>query len=146
MKEFERIIAHLDDYKNLAEELISFVGQTKTFVFLGNLGAGKTTLIQYLCKELGVKDSVSSPTFSLINHYDGRYNGQDIRINHLDLYRLKTLDEALDIGIEDLLNSNQYLFIEWPEVIKELLSDPLCVIKISHSEKQQRLLTCKVFD
>lgn len=146
MKELERKITNLGDYKNLAAELIGFAGQTKKFVFLGNLGAGKTTLVQHLCQELGVEDSVSSPTFSLINQYNGHYDGKNITINHLDLYRLKSVEEALDIGIEELLNSNQYLFIEWPEIIQDLLSDPLCVIKIDHSEEQHRMLTCKVFD
>ena len=146
MKELERKIAHLDDYTDLAKEILNFAGSTKRFVFLGNLGAGKTTLVQHLCKELGVNDSVSSPTFSLINQYSGLYKGQEILINHLDLYRLKSLEEALDIGIEDLLHSKQYLFIEWPEIIQELLSDPLCVIKIDYSEEQQRMLNCKLFD
>lgn len=95
---------------------------------VGDLGSGKTTLIQSLCKKLGVNDNISSPTFSIINEY----KGQNGHLYHIDLYRLKDFHEALDIGIEDYLFSGNICFIEWPQLIIDLLPTPYLKIEIEN--------------
>lgn len=146
MKIFEQNLQDLEGYPSLANEILTFAKDCKRFVFLGNLGAGKTTLVQNICAELGVNEAVNSPTFSLINKYVGSYQGKPVEISHLDLYRLKSIEEALDIGIEELLSSNEYLFIEWPELIEQLLPEPLCVIKIERLENENRKVVCRLFE
>lgn len=146
MKVTDFNITSIFDYTDLAQDILSFAGETKTFVFLGNLGAGKTTLVQHLCQTLNVEDPVNSPTFSIINNYQGNKEGEPVSIHHLDLYRLESFEEVLDIGIEELLESDDYVFIEWPELIEQILPEPLCVIKIQHLENNHRLITCRLFE
>lgn len=146
MKIFEQNLQNLEGYTSLANEILMFAKDCKRFVLLGNLGAGKTTLVQNICTELGVNEAVNSPTFSLINKYVGSYQGKPVEISHLDLYRLKSIEEALDIGIEELLSSNEYLFIEWPELIEQILPEPLCVIKIERQENENRKVVCRLFE
>lgn len=108
----------------VAKRLLMAAGDRRIFLLEGTLGAGKTTLIKQLCARLGVDSSeVHSPTFALINEYEGAET-----VYHLDLYRLKSLDEAINIGIEDILHSGQFCFIEWPELIEPIL--PMEVIRI----------------
>jgi len=121
----EITIDHLDKLPATAEQIIKLAGDRKVWLFSGQIGAGKTTLIQRICQELGVPDKVTSPTYSLINSYDSNQG----LIYHLDLYRLNTLDEAIDIGIEDLLYGDSLCFIEWPDLINPLL--PPIVLKIN---------------
>ena len=90
----------------------------KVFLFEGDLGAGKTTTIKALCAVLGSEDNVSSPTFSLVNHYKTQ---SDKDIFHFDFYRIKKPEEAMDIGFEEYLDSASYCFIEWPEIINNLI-------------------------
>lgn len=146
MKIFEQNLQDLEGYPSLANEILTFAKGCKRFVLLGNLGAGKTTLVQNICAELGVNEAVNSPTFSLINKYVGSHKGEPVEISHLDLYRLKSIEEALDIGIEELLSSNEYLFIEWPELIEQILPEPLCVIKIERQENENRKVVCRLFE
>lgn len=94
----------------------------------GPMGAGKTTLITALCKALGVQDSIHSPTFSLVNEYEGS-SGQ--KIYHFDFYRIENEEEALDMGYEDYLWSGNWCFIEWPEKIPTLLPEQSSLIRIS---------------
>ncbi len=115
-------VASLSQLPGAAQELIQFAERQKKKVlfFYGNLGAGKTTLIRHLCAALGVEDTVSSPTFSLVNEY--RFtdeSGEEQLIFHMDLYRLKNLAEALNIGIEEYLSSGAWCLIEWPELIED---------------------------
>ena len=93
------------------------------------MGAGKTTFVKAFCQYLGVKSLASSPTFSLVNEYVYLENGVEKLIHHLDLYRLKDLDEALDIGVEEYLYDDDYCLIEWPQIIEPLLDAD--VLKIS---------------
>jgi tRNA threonylcarbamoyladenosine biosynthesis protein TsaE len=86
-------------------------------LFRGEMGAGKTTFIKALCRQLGAKDDMSSPTYSLANEYHIKGG----KIYHLDLYRLRSVEEALDMGIEDYLFDSSYCFVEWPDLIKPLL-------------------------
>lgn len=97
-----------------AKELLSFFGGEKTFLLFGDMGAGKTSLVKAICQELGVVEAVSSPTYAIVNEYETNTN---YPVYHFDFYRLKTEIEALDLGLEEYLNSGSYCFIEWPEKI-----------------------------
>jgi tRNA threonylcarbamoyladenosine biosynthesis protein TsaE len=114
----------LVDLSFSAQQIITFAGTEKAFLFYGQMGAGKTTLIGELCRQLGVTDNTSSPTFAIAN----QYNSPQGNIFHFDFYRLKTQSEALDLGFEEYLDSGSYCFIEWPEKIPDLL--PLHYIRI----------------
>ncbi|MFI8379799.1 tRNA (adenosine(37)-N6)-threonylcarbamoyltransferase complex ATPase subunit type 1 TsaE [Leeuwenhoekiella sp. NPDC079379] len=107
------ITYNLSAISEVAEQILSSANH-KTILFYGDLGAGKTTLIKSLVKQLGSNDTVSSPTFSILNEYLG-VNEESIL--HFDLYRLKTEDEAYDLGIEEYLQRDCWKFIEWPERI-----------------------------
>ena len=117
----------LSDLQSIALQLLSFAGNTHIFLFHGDMGAGKTTLIKSLCAKLGVTGSVSSPTFAIVNEYQGAQN----RIYHFDFYRIKTQTEALDMGCEEYFYSGDYCFIEWPEKIPDLLPPHYLDITIS---------------
>jgi tRNA threonylcarbamoyladenosine biosynthesis protein TsaE len=112
-------------------------GNRKVFALQGSMGAGKTTFVHALCDLLGVEDPVSSPTFSIINQYQ---TAADKPFYHVDLYRLKDIDEALSIGIEELIYSGQLCFIEWPGLIKDLLPDGTCWIDMTALSGNERLL------
>jgi tRNA threonylcarbamoyladenosine biosynthesis protein TsaE len=105
----------LDELEKVAEKIIATYPDDRIFYFKGELGAGKTTLIKSLCNKLGVREGLSSPTFSIINEYETADNKI---IYHADLYRLKNIDEAKAIGLDEYLDSGNYCFIEWPELIE----------------------------
>ena len=128
------ISASLEDLTILSAQILADCHATKIFTFTGQLGAGKTTLIKSLCVALGYNEDVTSPTFSLVNEY----TSPQIKIYHMDLYRLKNIEEALDIGLEEYLYSGNYCFIEWPQVAEELLDEPYYAIKIEVDEFHQR--------
>jgi len=107
------IIYSLDEIEKATEKLISLIKNYKIFLFSGELGAGKTTLIAAICRELGVQESVSSPTYSIIQEYE--LPGA-VLVYHLDLYRIKNMQEAIDAGVEDCLLSGKLCFVEWPEI------------------------------
>ena len=104
----------LDNIKETATLFWKSVENTTVFAFHGNMGAGKTTFIHALCDVKGVKDVVGSPTFSIVNEYVYKDNG-DKKIFHIDLYRLKDEEEAIQAGVEDCLYSDHLCFVEWPE-------------------------------
>ncbi len=101
-----------------AKQLLEKFPSSRVFAFHGNLGAGKTTFIKALCAQLGVKDVMSSPSFSIINEYETEDGNL---VYHFDLYRLKSAEEAFDTGMEDYLYCDNYCFIEWPERAEEIL-------------------------
>ncbi len=110
---------------------------SRTIVFHGNMGVGKTTLIKAMVKALGSNDDVTSPTFSIVNEYES-LNGS---IFHFDMYRIEDEAEALNFGFEDYLNlDNAWLFIEWPENISNLLPNDICEITIGLKDKTSRTL------
>jgi len=117
-----------DELAGVARILLEEYPADRVFAFYGELGAGKTTLIQHLCRELGVIDVVSSPTFAIVNEY--RTAG-GARVYHLDFYRIKSLEEAFDLGYEDYLFSGDYCLIEWPEKIENLLPSDFVNISIT---------------
>lgn len=116
----------------VAKVLLDDHPQARVIAFSGEIGAGKTTFIKAICRRLGVKEEVASPTFSLINEYEymGSADGRAHAVYHIDLYRLKDIDEALQIGIEDYLYSGEYCLIEWPELIGALLPAGAVRIKL----------------
>jgi tRNA threonylcarbamoyladenosine biosynthesis protein TsaE len=105
----------LDNIKEIATRFWKMAGDTKVFAFHGEMGSGKTTFIHSLCDVKGIKDAVTSPTFSIINEYNYVENGIEKRLFHLDLYRLKDEEEAIRAGIEDCLYSNNICLVEWPD-------------------------------
>lgn len=121
----------ISDLDQVASQLLDFARDRHKMAFYGEIGAGKTTFIQAICKQLGVREAVVSPTFALVNEYSFVDNLQKEQlVYHLDLYRLKNLQEALDIGVEDMLYDRHYCFIEWPELIEVLLPEEVVRIKI----------------
>lgn len=114
-----RRISHIEDWKPLAEELVRMFPEFPVFLFSGQLGAGKTTLIREICQHLGVDGPVSSPTFSIVNEYICN-NGA---IYHFDLYRIKSPGELLDIGWYEYVDSGRLCLVEWPEMAGSLADD-----------------------
>ncbi len=123
----------------VANEILSTV-KSKSLLFYGEMGAGKTTLIKELCKELGIEDVTSSPTFSLVNEY--HTNNSEI-VYHFDFYRIEDENEAYDIGIEDYFYSDAWCFIEWPQNIENLLPLESTEIHLSVLENGQRNIQIK---
>ena len=109
---------------------------SRTLLFYGDMGVGKTTLIKAIIKALGSKDVASSPTFSIVNEY--KLN--EDKIFHFDLYRINDLEEAYNFGIEDYLDSKNWVIIEWPDIIEPILSGDECIIKLSIQSENKRQL------
>jgi len=126
----------LEELPFVAEKLIEHVSR-KILLFDASMGVGKTTLIKEICKQLGVADVISSPTYSLVNEYHGN---QGI-IYHFDFYRIKDEEEAYQIGFEEYLDSDAWVFIEWPEKVSNLLPDEAITVKIALSDNQKRILS-----
>ena len=122
-------IENLDSIHQTAKEFIAAMGEHKVFLFYGSMGAGKTTFIRAICEELGVKESVNSPTFAIINEYK---SGNGDPIFHFDFYRINKEEEAFDFGYEDYFYSGNLCFVEWPEKIINLLPDD--AVKVSIQE------------
>lgn len=114
----------LDNLSEIASEIIASA-ENKTLLFFGEMGVGKTTLIKEICKNLGVLDSISSPTFSLVNEYE---TSKKEKVFHFDFYRITDEEEALDMGIEEYFDNNDWCLIEWPKNIENLL--PLDAVEI----------------
>ena len=130
-------ISSLSELTATAQALLSFAGDQKLFLFYGDMGAGKTTFIKTLCEQLGVKEAVTSPTFSIVNEY----GGSTAKVYHFDFYRLKNQDEALDMGYEEYFYSENYCLIEWPEKIPDLLPHHYIKVSIQLQDQQSRLFT-----
>ncbi len=131
-------INSLDSIRETARQFIAQMGDRKVFAFNGHMGAGKTTFIRAICEELGVKESVNSPTFSIVNEYEAA-DGQ--LIYHFDCYRINKVQEALDLGAEEYLYSGSLCFIEWAENIAPLLPDRIVQVDIEENETGKRTIT-----
>lgn len=112
-------INSIADIKTAAQEFINNINGSTVFAFYGSMGAGKTTFIKAVCECLGVDDVITSPTFAIVNEYQADNDSKVIY--HFDFYRIKKLEEVYDMGYEDYFYSNSLCFIEWPELIEELL-------------------------
>lgn len=128
----EIIIKDLDHIREAAREFISKMGEGSVFAFYGSMGAGKTTFVKAICEELGVEDVITSPTFAIVNEYRSDSTGE--LINHFDFYRIKKLEEVYDMGYEDYFYSGALCFIEWPELIEELLPEDAVRVTIKETE------------
>jgi len=132
-----KITFSLAEIDTIAEKIVN-LSKNKIFLFNGTMGAGKTTLIKAIAKQLGVADIANSPTFSIVNEY---LTDKEEVVYHFDLYRLKNEEEAYDMGLDEYLYSNRYCFIEWPEQAPHLIPDNHHVIDIDIIDEQTRLLT-----
>jgi len=119
---------------DVATKLLTFAGEEKIFLFDGEMGAGKTTFIKTFCKVLGVNDSVSSPTYSIVNEYVGKKNA----VYHFDFYRIKNIQEAYDLGYEEYFYGGGICLIEWPEKVEELLPNHYIKVEISILSENSR--------
>ncbi len=127
----------LEEVSEVAQWLLHALGNDKVILLKGELGAGKTTLIKEFVKLLGVNEAVTSPTYTIVNEYV-RYNGNIMY--HMDLYRLKSIEEAIEIGVDEMLDSGRYCIIEWPEIIEEILIDGYLMVEIDHLNEQSRII------
>lgn len=125
----------LSSINEVAGQLLKHHAGAKVFAFAGDMGAGKTTFIHALCTVLGVKDAISSPTYSIINQYRGK---DEQVIFHMDLYRLKDEEEAVNAGVEDCLYSGHTCFVEWPERAPDLFPEGTIHIKLSVGDNNTR--------
>jgi tRNA threonylcarbamoyladenosine biosynthesis protein TsaE len=131
------ILSDLSQLPAVAKQLLQSFDGEKIIAFYGEMGSGKTTLIKAICEELGVKDTISSPTYSIVNEYR-TVNGE--KVYHFDFYRIKSVDEAYDMGYEEYFYSKAYCFIEWPEKIAELM--PLTYEKVKITlQGEERVIT-----
>jgi len=124
----------LSEIPEISRKILDEYPDERVFAFYGDLGAGKTTLIKALCIVLGVTEEVTSPSFAIINEYES--GGVDL-IYHFDFYRIKKLEEVLDIGYEEYLFSGYYCFLEWADKIEELLPDRYISISITKNENDK---------
>ncbi len=124
------IISDIENIRSVAREFIGQMGEATVFAFYGKMGAGKTTFIKAICEELGVEDVINSPTFAIVNEYR---SGSAELIYHFDFYRINKISEVYDFGYEDYFYSGALCFIEWPELVEELL--PADCVKVMIEEK-----------
>ncbi|WP_255039021.1 tRNA (adenosine(37)-N6)-threonylcarbamoyltransferase complex ATPase subunit type 1 TsaE [Lacihabitans soyangensis] len=127
------------DMSAVADEIIRIGSKIPIWTFEGNLGAGKTTLIKILAKKLGIIDPISSPTFSYVNEYDHK-------IFHFDCYRLQSVEEALDFGLEEYLDSGKMCWVEWPQIIESIIPLPKLEIVIEHAQNFSRNISVKTIN
>ena len=131
-------IQSLEDIASAAQKFVDEMGENCVFAFYGKMGAGKTTFIKAICEALGVKDVVASPTCAIVNEYADAA-GQPVY--HFDFYRIKNLREAVDIGCEDYFYSGYPCFIEWPELVEELLPEDTVKVSVEVLEDESRRIT-----
>lgn len=131
-------IPSLEEIDRAAEQLVDLFGQHRKIALSGEMGSGKTTIIQALCRVMGVEDIVASPTFALINEYFTPDGGS---VYHFDLYRIEDITELYDIGYEDYFYSDAYCFIEWPEKAMELMPGDVLMLSIQVLEDGTRVIT-----
>ena len=131
-------IQNTDNLREAARQFISAIGDRRIFAFYGKMGAGKTTFIKAICEELGVEDVITSPTFAIVNEYRSETTLQ--LIYHFDFYRIKKLEEVYDMGYEDYFYSGALCFMEWPELIEELLPEDVVKVTISEQEDGSRVV------
>ena len=124
---------------NVAKQFIDNIGTGKVFAFYGKMGSGKTTFIKAVCEELGVTDIITSPTFAIVNEYQSEQTPKPIF--HFDFYRIKKLEEVYDMGYEDYFYSGSLCFLEWPELIEEILPADVVKVKIEEQADGSRTVT-----
>ena len=131
-------IKSLDGIADAARQFIDAMGENKVFAMFGPMGVGKTTFVKAVCEILGVEDTITSPTFAIVNEY--RTNTGD-QIFHFDFYRIRKMEEVYDMGYEDYVYSGAVCFLEWPELIEELLPEDAVRVTLSEEEDGTRTIT-----
>ena len=131
------VLTSLNDLPQIAGEFLALMPGKKQFALYGNMGVGKTTFVKEICRQLGVKQVVTSPTFALINEYKTSDNQL---VYHFDFYRINKIEELFDFGYEDYLYSSNYCFIEWPEKAEEILPDHLQRITFTEMADGSRII------
>lgn len=136
----QKTFSSLQDLPSVAQWLIEIGKDYEIWLFNGEMGAGKTTLIKVICEQLGVEDEVSSPTYSIVNEYVTVNNKT---VYHFDFYRIKSEEEAYDIGADEYLDSGNLCLIEWPSKISSLIPSKYLEIELSLGENNTRVLSVK---
>ena len=131
-------INSLADINDAAKKFIENMGEGKVFAFYGKMGAGKTTFVKAVCECLGVDDVITSPTFAIVNEYTSATTGESIY--HFDFYRIKKLEEVYDMGYEDYFYSGSLCFLEWPELIEDLLPEDATKVTIEEDTDGSRVV------
>ena len=137
-------INSLDNIREAAKQFIAAMEDNTVFAFYGKMGAGKTTFIKAICEGLGVTDVINSPTFAIVNEYRSDETGE--LIYHFDFYRIKKLDEVYDMGYEDYFYSGALCFIEWPELVEEVLPGDAVKVTIEEVEDGTRSVRLESID
>lgn len=130
-------IDSLSELDHVAEQIISSLGGRNVVLFRGGMGAGKTTLISRIVALLGSEDTVTSPTFALVNEYEG----DEGLIYHFDFYRIDKVEEVFDLGYEEYFYSGDLCLVEWPEKIEALIPDDVMIVKIEVEDDEERVFT-----
>lgn len=132
-------IESLDQIHEAAKKFIAAIDENTVFALYGKMGAGKTTFVKAICEELGVTDVINSPTFAIVNEYRSEETAE--LIYHFDFYRINKLEEVYDMGYEDYFYSGALCFIEWPELVEELLPGNTIKVSIDEQEDGSRTVT-----
>ena len=132
------LLKNLSDLDIVARKFVENMGNRNVFAFYGEMGAGKTTFIKAICSTLGVTETITSPTFSIVNEYE-KSEGEPIF--HFDFYRIKNIEEAYDFGYEDYFYSGHLCFIEWPELVEPLLPENVVKVQIVIEDNGQRKIS-----
>ena len=143
MSEHTFSIHSLEEYPAAAKWFTTFLQHGNIFAFYGKMGTGKTTFIKSLCEELGVEDTINSPTFAIVNEYEDRDANT---IFHFDFYRIKSIAEVYNMGYEEYFYSNAYCFIEWPELVEELLPEEHIRVDITEEVDGSRTIKVTIND
>ena len=133
----EITIKSLDEIQQAADDFVAAMGDNTVCALYGPMGVGKTTFTKAVCERLGVKDNITSPTFAIVNEYRST---TDELIYHFDFYRIKKLEEVYDMGYEDYFYSGSLCFIEWPELIEDLLPDDAVKVEIAEQADGSRII------
>ncbi len=142
LEEKTYILKSLEALPEVAKQFVKdFMPEVKVFAFKAPMGTGKTTFIKTVCEALGVEDVINSPTFSIVNEYDTA-NGD--LVYHFDCYRLNGVEDAYNLGAEDYLDSGAYCFIEWPEVLEQLMPKTYALVSIELNSDNSRTMTVKI--
>lgn len=127
-------IRNLGDINNAAKQFIALLGESRVIALYGDMGVGKTTFVKAVCEELGIEDTATSPTFAIVNEY----HGGEQTIYHFDFYRINSQEEAYDFGYEEYFYSGNICFVEWPELVEDLLPDDVMRLKFTENEDGSR--------